>query len=54
MTWEGRLIAALAGAFGGVTLAAVFLYRGRVMTPDKPYDAAAVRTAWLKRERSNR
>lgn len=54
MTWEGRLIAALAGAAGGIGLAALLVYRGRVMTPDKPYDPAAVRTAWLKQERSGR
>jgi ribosome modulation factor len=51
MTWEARIIAALAGAAGGIGLAAALLYRSR---PVKPYDAAAVRTAWLKRERSGR
>jgi hypothetical protein len=50
MTWEGRLIAALAGAFGGVTLTALLLWRSR----PEPYDPVAVRTAWLKRERSDR
>ena len=43
MTWEGRLIAALAGAAGGIGLAALLLYRGRVMTPDMPYDPVAVK-----------
>ena len=39
MTWEGRLIAALAGAFGGVTLTALLLWRSR----PEPYDPVAAK-----------